>query len=76
MDPMQVEDQDYSNMLLKFSVKSIGKNYVFKKLYPFVLNHDAVSRQWARKFEKVQAKKLVKSNKSKHFFREIEFWKF
>ena len=29
--------------------------------------------QWARKFKKVQAKKLVKSNKSKIFFREIAF---
>ena len=29
--------------------------------------------QQARKFKKVQAKKLVKSNKSKNFFREIAF---
>ena len=29
--------------------------------------------QRARKFKKVQAKKLVKSNKSKKFFREISF---
>ena len=29
--------------------------------------------QWARKFKKVQAKKLVKPNKSNLFFREIAF---
>ena len=29
--------------------------------------------QRARKFKKVQAKKFVKSNKSKNFFREIAF---
>ena len=29
--------------------------------------------QWVRKFKKVQAKKLVKSNKSKKFFRENAF---
>ena len=31
------------------------------------------SYMWARKFKKVRAKKLVKSNKSKTFFREIAF---
>ena len=29
---------------------------------------------WARKFKKVQAKKLVISNKPKKFLREIAFW--
>ena len=31
------------------------------------------SAQWARKFKQVQAKKLVKSNKSISFSREIAF---
>ena len=31
---------------------------------------------WARKMKKVQAKKLVKSNKSKIFFVKLHFWQF
>ena len=32
--------------------------------------------QWARKFKKVQAKKLIKSNKSKTNFVKLHFWQF
>ena len=32
--------------------------------------------QWARKMKKVQAKKLVKSNKSKNVFVKLHFWQF
>ena len=48
-----------------------GKTYALKNLDWFVLKQTASTR--ARKFKKVQAKKLVKSNKSKFFFREIAF---
>ena len=43
-----------------------NKKCAFKK-------QDQFTSQRARKFKKVQAKKLVKSNKSKIFFREIAF---
>ena len=36
----------------------------------------SITTQWARKFKKVQAKKLVKSNKSNIFFVKLHFWQF
>ena len=42
--------------------------------FEFVLWYQ--SSQWARKFKKVQAKKLVKSNKSNFFFVKLHFWQF
>ena len=44
-----------------------------KELKKFLLFNAA---QQARKFKKVQAKKIVKSNKSKKFFVKLYFWQF
>ena len=48
-----------------------------KKIIEFCLTHFSVCRltytQRARKYKKVQAKKLVKSNISKNIFREVAF---
>ena len=51
------------------------KYNIFWERKKFFCSHFAscVFSQRARKFKKVQAKKLVKSNKSKYFFREIAF---
>ena len=61
--------QPNSQYLFPFSLK----NYMLesdRKIF-LIMSHNESQR--ARKFKKVQAKKLVKSNKSKNVFREITF---
>ena len=55
-----------------FKIKRVGRGRPIGILF-FSNKPNSKMPHRARKFQKVRAKKLVKSNKSKNFFREIAF---
>ena len=71
----------HSNELACLMITYPSTNGVFETTIADICNmiHEhggQVSTQRARKFKKVQAKKLVKSNKSKNLFMKLHFWQF
>ena len=66
--------------LFLHSVLKIEKNSAIKTNKNACINEfflgDIVAQRRGRKFKKVQANKLVKSNTLKFFFRKLRFWKF
>ena len=56
------------------------RDYAYLRICAKVNKHFIDSKLWntqrARKFKRVQAKRLLKSNKSKIFFVKLHFWQF